>query len=65
MTDARAVVYTEAFCNAIEELPDEMALKDIRVLVSAVCLVYKEKDEDVAFAILENVGSLWSSKNMQ
>lgn len=65
MTDARAVVYTEAFCNAIEELPDEMTLKDIRVLVSAVCLVYKEKDEDVAFAILENVGSLWSSKNMQ
>ena len=65
MTDARAVVYTEAFSNAIEELPDEMTLKDIRVLVSAVCLVYKEKDEDVAFALLENVGSLWSSKNMQ
>ena len=64
MTDARAVFYTEAFSNAIEELPDEMTLKDIRVLVSAVCLVYKEKDEDVAFAILENVGSLWSSKNM-
>ncbi len=65
MTDARAVAYTEAFCNAIEELPDEMTLKDIRVLVSAVCLVYKEKDEDVAFAILENVGCLWSSENMQ
>jgi hypothetical protein len=65
MTDARAVFYTEAFCNAIEELPDEMTLKDIRVLVNAVCLVYKEKNEDVAFAILENVGSFWSSKNMQ
>lgn len=64
MTDTRAVFYTEAFSNAIEELPDEMTLKDIRVLVNAVCLVYKEKDEDVAFAILENVGSLWSSKNM-
>ena len=43
MTDARAVFYTEAFSNAIEELPDEMTLKDIRVLVSAVCLVYKER----------------------
>ncbi len=64
MTDSRAVFYTEAFCNAIEELPDEMTLKDIRVLVSAVCLVYKEKDEDVAFAILENAGCLSSSKNM-
>ena len=64
MTDSRAVFYTEAFSNAIEELPDEMTLKDIRVLVSAVCLVYKEKDEDVAFALLENVVSIRSSKNM-